>query len=121
MNKCFVATVGFFESCTKYSIMNNMGDIMSEWSEYKTLLHSLQEDILVTNKDGTIVKVSEATGKVYDVHADELLGRSVYDLEKEGLFTPLATPMVMESQERVTFVQTVPKKKKAACDRFTRF
>ncbi|WLR47341.1 sigma 54-interacting transcriptional regulator [Halobacillus litoralis] len=85
---------------------------MEEWSEYKTLLHSLQEDILVTNTDGTIVKVSEATGKVYDVRADELLGRSVYDLEKEGLFTPLATPMVMESLERVTFVQTVADGKK---------
>ncbi|QAS52061.1 sigma-54 interaction domain-containing protein [Halobacillus litoralis] len=85
---------------------------MTEWDEYKTLLHSLQEDILVTNTDGTIVKVSEATGKVYDVDVDDLMGRSVYDLEKEGLFTPLATPMVIESKERVTFVQTVADGKK---------
>ncbi|MGP4060685.1 sigma-54 interaction domain-containing protein [Halobacillus sp. H74] len=85
---------------------------MTEWDEYKTLLHSLQEDILVTNTDGTIVKVSEATGKVYDVDVEDLMGRSVYDLEKEGLFTPLATPMVIESKERVTFVQTVADGKK---------
>lgn len=85
---------------------------MTDWEEYKTLLHSLQEDILVTNTDGTIVKVSEATGKVYDVNVKELMGRSVYDLEKEGLFTPLATPMVKESRKRVTFVQTVADGKK---------
>lgn len=85
---------------------------MTEWDEYKTLLHSLQEDILVTTTDGTIVKVSEATGKIYDVNVDELMGRSVFDLEREGLFTPLATPMVVESKGRVTFVQTVADGKK---------
>ncbi len=85
---------------------------MTEWDEYKTIFHSLQEDILVTKTDGTIVKVSEGTGAVYDINADELMGRSVYDLEREGLFTPLATPMVVESRERVTFVQTVMDGKK---------
>ncbi|WP_456272381.1 sigma-54 interaction domain-containing protein [Bacillus sp. AK031] len=85
---------------------------MTEWDEYKTILHSLQEDILVTKTDGTIVKVSEATGAVYDVNASDLMGKSVYDLEKEGLFTPLATPMVVKSRERVTFVQTIAGGKK---------
>ncbi|MBN8210684.1 sigma 54-interacting transcriptional regulator [Bacillus sp. NTK071] len=85
---------------------------MSEWNEYKAIFHSLQEDILVTDPKGTIVKVSEGTGMVYGVRADELIGRSVYELEKEGLFTPLATPMVMKSKKRVTFVQTGPEGKK---------
>ncbi|MGI8316357.1 sigma-54 interaction domain-containing protein [Halobacillus mangrovi] len=85
---------------------------MTEWDEYKTIFHSLQEDILVTKTDGTIVKVSKGTGDVYDVNADDLIGKSVYDLEKQGLFTPLATPMVVEKRERVTFVQTVGGEKK---------
>ncbi|ARI78987.1 sigma-54 interaction domain-containing protein [Halobacillus mangrovi] len=85
---------------------------MTEWDEYKTIFHSLQEDILVTKTDGTIVKVSKGTGDVYDVNADDLIGKSVYDLEKQGLFTPLATPMVVEKKERVTFVQTVGGEKK---------
>ncbi|KHE72461.1 sigma-54-dependent Fis family transcriptional regulator [Halobacillus sp. BBL2006] len=85
---------------------------MTEWDEYKTIFHSLQEDILVTKTDGTIVKVSEGTGAVYDVKSDDLIGKSVYDLEKQGLFTPLATPMVVEKKERVTFVQTVAGGKK---------
>ncbi|KMM35858.1 sigma-54 interaction domain-containing protein [Guptibacillus hwajinpoensis] len=85
---------------------------MSEWNEYKAIFHSLQEDILVTDPEGTIVKVSEGTGMVYGVKADDLIGRSVYDLEKEGLFTPLATPMVMKTNKRVTFVQTGPEGKK---------
>ncbi|MFP3338858.1 hypothetical protein R0J91_12815, partial [Micrococcus sp. SIMBA_131] len=40
--------------------------------------------------------------------ASDLMGRSVYELEKEGLFTPLATPLVVKEKKRVTFVQTGP-------------
>ncbi|WP_347552530.1 sigma 54-interacting transcriptional regulator [Pseudalkalibacillus hwajinpoensis] len=85
---------------------------MTEWNEYKAIFHSLQEDILVTDLNGIIVKVSEGTGMVYGVKADDLMGRSVFELEKEGLFTPLATPMVVKSRKRVTFVQTGPDGKK---------
>ncbi|WP_270182679.1 sigma-54 interaction domain-containing protein [Alkalihalobacillus sp. CinArs1] len=79
---------------------------MDAWNEYKAIFHSLQDDILVTDPNGIIVKASEGTGTVYGVKAKDLMGRSVYELEKEGLFTPLATPMVVRSNKRVTFVQT---------------
>ncbi|MGB7998526.1 MAG: sigma 54-interacting transcriptional regulator [Anaerobacillus sp.] len=85
---------------------------MTEWNEYKAIFHSLQEDILVTDPNGIIVKVSEGTGMVYGVKADDLMGRSVFELEKEGLFTPLATPLVVKAKKRVTFVQTGPEGKK---------
>ncbi|WP_408011461.1 sigma-54 interaction domain-containing protein [Pseudalkalibacillus sp. A8] len=76
------------------------------WDEYEAILHSLKDDILVTNVKGIILKVSEATCKIYGVNSEELIGKSVYDLEKEGLFTPLATPMVIKQRKKVTFIQT---------------
>ncbi|WP_283153100.1 sigma-54 interaction domain-containing protein [Guptibacillus hwajinpoensis] len=79
---------------------------MAEWNEYEAIFHSLQEDILVTDPNGIIVKVSEGTGMVYGVNANDLMGKSVYELEREGLFTPLATPLVVKDKKRVTFVQT---------------
>lgn len=66
----------------------------------------------MTNTDGIILRVSKATGSIYGVNPDELIGRSVYDLEKEGLFTPLATPKVIIKKERITFVQTTKAGKK---------
>lgn len=92
----------------KYSKMNKWGVYLTEWNEYKAIFHSLQDDILVTDRNGIIVKVSEGTGMVYGVKASDLMGRSVYELEKEGLFTPLATPLVVKEKKRVTFVQTGP-------------
>jgi hypothetical protein len=32
------------------------------WNENEQILHSLKDDILVTNVDGIILKVSEVTG-----------------------------------------------------------
>ncbi|MDN4072494.1 sigma-54 interaction domain-containing protein [Fictibacillus terranigra] len=86
--------------------------ISHPWNENEAILHSLQDDILVTNLNGTILKVSEATGKVYGVSSESLLGKSVYDLAADGMFTPIATPMVLKEKKKITFVQTTNTGKK---------
>ena len=43
----------------------------------------------VTNTDGIILKVSDATGDIYNVNSADMVGKSVYDLEKEGVFSPI--------------------------------
>lgn len=83
-----------------------------EWSEDLAILQSLQDDLLVTNTDGIIVRVSEKTGEIYDVDSGDLIGKSVYDLEKEGLFTPIVTPLVIKDKKKITIVQTTDKRKK---------
>ncbi|GGB60722.1 sigma-54 interaction domain-containing protein [Fictibacillus barbaricus] len=82
------------------------------WNENEQILHSLKDDILVTNVDGIILKVSEVTGKIYGVDSESLIGKSVYDLEAQGLFTPILTPMVVKENKKITFVQTTNKGKK---------
>ncbi|WP_191561207.1 sigma-54 interaction domain-containing protein [Metabacillus idriensis] len=84
----------------------------STWNENEQILHSLKDDILVTNLDGIILKVSEFTGKIYGVESDSLIGKSVYDLEAQGLFTPILTPIVVKEKKKITFVQTTNKGKK---------
>ncbi|WP_191556768.1 sigma-54 interaction domain-containing protein [Metabacillus idriensis] len=84
----------------------------ANWNENEQILHSLKDDILVTNLDGIILKVSEFTGKIYGVESDSLIGKSVYDLEAQGLFTPILTPIVVKEKKKITFVQTTNKGKK---------
>ncbi|MFI8684329.1 sigma-54 interaction domain-containing protein [Rossellomorea sp. NPDC077527] len=82
------------------------------WNENEAILHSLQDDILVTNTDGIILKVSEATGEIYNVKSEDMVGKSVYDLEREGIFTPLLTPIVLKEKKKITLVQTSKEGKK---------
>ncbi|UOK56579.1 PAS domain-containing protein [Bacillus sp. OVS6] len=73
----------------------------TNWNENEQILHSLKDDILVTNLDGIILKVSEFTGKIYEVESDSLIGKSVYDLEAQGLFTPILTPIVLKEKKKL--------------------
>ncbi|MFC4770184.1 sigma-54 interaction domain-containing protein [Effusibacillus consociatus] len=67
---------------------------------------------MVADTQGIILKASQTTGEIYDVDSSDLIGKSVYELEKEGLFTPIVTPMVIKEKKKITFVQTTNKGKK---------
>ncbi|WP_245632927.1 sigma-54 interaction domain-containing protein [Alicyclobacillus kakegawensis] len=75
------------------------------WNEDEAILHSLQDDIVVTDVNGIILKASKATGEIYGVDYTELLGKSVYALEEQGLFTPILTPKVVQDRKKVTLIQ----------------
>nr|WP_216667887.1 sigma 54-interacting transcriptional regulator [Sporosarcina jiandibaonis] len=72
------------------------------------IIDTTEEDIIVTNRKGIIVKASKISGKHYDIDPIQLLGRSVYELEKEGIFSPAITPLVLEKQKKVVLVQATP-------------
>ncbi|MEZ0482257.1 sigma 54-interacting transcriptional regulator [Planococcus sp. SSTMD024] len=70
------------------------------------------EDIIITNRAGRIIKVTEMSGLHYGLEPAALLGRSIYELEQEGVFTPAVTPLVIERKKKLVLVQeTVTGKK----------
>ncbi len=70
------------------------------------VIDSYEEDIILTNQAGIIVKASHISGRQYDIPAEELLGQSVYDLEKKGIFSPAITPLVLQQKKKVVVIQT---------------
>lgn len=76
------------------------------------IIDTYDEDIIVTNRDGKIIKASHISGFYYDISAKELLGQSVYDLEARGIFTPAITPLVLKQKKKVAIVQVGSKDRK---------
>ncbi|MFS0574609.1 sigma 54-interacting transcriptional regulator [Sporosarcina sp. 179-K 3D1 HS] len=70
------------------------------------IIDTYEEDIIVTNAAGYIVKASHISGRHYGISAEELLGESVYDLEKKGIFSPAITPLVLRQKKKVVVIQT---------------
>ncbi len=70
------------------------------------IIDSYEEDIIVTNNTGFIVKASQISGRHYGIQAEELLGKSVYELEKKGIFSPAITPLVLRQKKKVVVIQT---------------
>ncbi len=80
--------------------------------EMEAIVRSLKDDLLITDVSGMILKVTETTKSIYGLSLNTLVGRSIYDLEKEGILTPIVTPIVIKTQQKATIVQTTKDGKK---------
>lgn len=69
------------------------------------VIDSYDEDIIVTNRDGKIIKATHISGKQYGLSAEDLIGQSVYELEKQGVFSPAITPLVQKQKKKVVLIQ----------------
>ncbi|WP_368505734.1 sigma-54 interaction domain-containing protein [Alkalihalophilus sp. As8PL] len=83
-----------------------------EVNESEEILKALKDDLLVTDRDGRIIYVSDITKGLYGVEGQNIIGASVYELEKQGIFTPIVTPLVLKKKERVNVIQTTNKGRK---------
>lgn len=89
-----------------------MNSFFMEWNNEKEVISSLEEDIMVANSDGIIIKVSKGSGSHYDVEPEALLGQSVYELERKGVFKPAITPEVLKKKKKVILIQKAGSGKK---------
>ncbi|WP_025783599.1 sigma 54-interacting transcriptional regulator [Sporosarcina sp. D27] len=69
------------------------------------VLETHDEDVIVTNHEGIIMKATRISGHRYGLEAEDLIGKSVYELEKEGIFTPAVTPLVLKQKKKIVTIQ----------------
>jgi Transcriptional regulator containing PAS, AAA-type ATPase, and DNA-binding domains len=64
-----------------------------------------ENDVTLTDRKGIVLRVSDSYEKHYAVSMDEIVGKSVYDLEKQGIFKPSVTAIVLQKKRKVTIMQ----------------
>jgi transcriptional regulator with PAS, ATPase and Fis domain len=72
------------------------------------VLEMHDEDVIVTNRDGIIIKATRISGQHYGIEPEELIGNSVYDLQLKGIFSPAITPIVLHRKKKVITIQETP-------------
>lgn len=65
-----------------------------------------KEIIVITDSNGTILRVSSSCQYIWGYSQTEIIGKNVYELEEEGVFQPSVAKMVIESKQMVTQLQT---------------
>lgn len=65
----------------------------------------LADEIMVCDNHGIVLKVTETYEKNFGVTKEYVLGKSVYDLEAEGVFRPSITSMVLKGKNKITSIQ----------------
>ncbi|MBW1971554.1 MAG: Fis family transcriptional regulator [Deltaproteobacteria bacterium] len=82
-------------------------EIFKEYSlDLETIFNESFDVIYVSDGDGNTLRVSSACERLWGVKAEDLVGRNVRDLEKEGIFNPSITRLVLEKRQKVSAFQT---------------
>ncbi|MDR3331830.1 MAG: sigma 54-interacting transcriptional regulator [Synergistaceae bacterium] len=87
------------DSMVTDSYDNLESDIMAIFSSNYDVIYS-------SNASGITQKVSGACEELWGLKPSSLIGRSVFDLEREGVYQPSVTRMVLEAEQRRQTFQT---------------
>ena len=57
---------------------------MKSSKELDTILDAIHDDILIADSQGKIIKVSKSFEKVYGIAEEDIIGKTVYEMEKRA-------------------------------------
>ncbi|KIL47190.1 PAS domain S-box protein [Jeotgalibacillus soli] len=80
--------------------------------DMEAILENIYDVIYIADDNGKTVRVSSSAKEIWGIRSEELVGRSVYELEKDGVFKPSVTRLVIERKEKVTSFQTTQTRKR---------
>lgn len=91
--------------CTYDELMNELEYYKQTYNELKLIMDTSFDEITITDGDGIFLRVSKSAEKIFGRPESEIVGKSAYVLEKEGMFDKSTTVAVLNSREKTTFLQ----------------
>lgn len=76
------------------------------YRELDLLVESIHDDVLIADGNGVILRVSPSFEEMYGVTLNEVLGQTVYEMERQGIFNPSVTALVLQERRKVTILQS---------------
>jgi len=74
-------------------------------AELDAALEASLDSFFITDATGKILNVNDAYTKMTGIRAEDILGRSIYELKEEGYYNRAATIMVLESGKPVSYTE----------------
>ncbi|MGG3479958.1 sigma 54-interacting transcriptional regulator [Peribacillus frigoritolerans] len=69
------------------------------------IMNFMNKPIYITDKNGMILFVSDMSCKLIGKNKEELIGKNVSQLEKEGFFKPSVAKIVLDKKQNVSVIQ----------------
>src|SRR5665647_673689 len=86
------------KNCSKFNVEDREMDIL-----FKVMDN--ENDVTLTDGKGKILRVSDSYEKHYGVNKQEIEGKTVFEMETEGIFKPSVTVVVLKEKRKVTIMQ----------------
>ncbi|WP_158735869.1 sigma-54-dependent Fis family transcriptional regulator [Alteribacillus sp. YIM 98480] len=74
--------------------------------DLKAIFDSSYDVIYVSDNEGNTLRVSQSCERLWGKKREELIGRNVRELEKENVYSPSVTRLVLERNAKVSSIQT---------------
>src|SRR5687768_12211741 len=81
-----------------------MNDLLLEM-ELKKIIETSNNNITVTDENGIILRSNPEHWTIYGMKPDPYIGKSVYQLEEEGLLSPSINAMVLKEKKPSRILQ----------------
>ena len=89
----------------KQSIESNMIVTRELIDNIDVILDATYDDLLISDGEGKIIAVNSSFEKGYGLTREETLGKTVFQLEKEGYFKPSIVSCVLKEKRRISMQQ----------------
>lgn len=83
-----------------------MTDMKLLKAELTEIIDESNDNIVVTDGEGVVLRVSKNCIDIYGLRKEELIGKTVFQLEKENVFYPSVSAQVLKEKKRIQVMQT---------------
>jgi len=87
---------------SKFHVDNLLSRFSTE--ELIAILDSITDAIFIDDEFGNAMWINKACEDLYKVTRDEVIGKSIYSLEAEGIFSPSVARLVMDQHKEVSII-----------------
>ncbi|MEY9866813.1 PAS domain S-box-containing protein [Peribacillus sp. B2I2] len=86
-------------------VIKNIEEYQEMATDLKVLFDSSYDAIFVSDANGKTLRVSSACERYWGISKKEFLEQNVYELEKQKIFTPSITKMVLQEKRKISTIQ----------------
>jgi PAS domain S-box-containing protein len=84
---------------------DQLRQIQQRCDDFQEIFRHSFDGILVTDGAGTTLTVNEGCERVYDLKAEQMIGRNVLEFERQGLIRPVIARRVIAERKRISAIQ----------------
>ncbi|MGO0059874.1 sigma-54 interaction domain-containing protein [Brevibacillus fluminis] len=81
-------------------------------TDWEDVIDYIRDSIMITDTEGVVLYANKATEPFFLMTREELIGKSVFQMEKEKVFYPSITRQVLTTRKKQTMVQETKSGKK---------
>ncbi|WAH36467.1 sigma-54 interaction domain-containing protein [Alicyclobacillus dauci] len=100
-----ITVVTIDDSSVSQLINHHLNNSKAIIDDLQTIFDNSYDVLYVSDGNGITLRASSACEELWGKKPHELIGRSVYDLETEGVYYPSATRIVLERKKKVQIIQ----------------